>query len=188
MNTRSRILAEAETLTRTRGFLGFSYADLSERIGIQKASIHHHFTNKEELGLALIALYRERCLSRMIAIIAQSPSAEKRLHLYGDLYTDGLKQGLACLCGMLASEITLLSTAMQDGVRVFFEEHRTWLTTILQDGKRKGEFKDKISPEEKSYELLAALQGTMFMARLSEQPQLISQVLSGLVAGLRVPQ
>ena len=188
IDTRSRILAEAETLTRTRGFLGFSYADLSERIGIQKASVHHHFANKEELGLALIALYRERCLERMLEIMLQSPSAEGRLHFYGGLYTEGLKKGLACLCGMLASESVVLPVAMRDGVRLFFGEHRAWIAAVLLEGKQKNELRPELNPEEKSSELLASLQGAMFMARLTEQPELITQILAGALANLRVLQ
>ena len=145
-DTRSRILAEAETLTRTRGFSGFSYADLSSLIGIQKASVHHHFTNKEDLGLALIALYRERCLSRMSEIKAESPSTIERLRLYGELYTDGLRRGLACLCGMLASESVVLPASMRDGVRLFFAEHRSWLATVLSEGKQNHEISPGLDP------------------------------------------
>ncbi len=53
MGTKELLLKEAEMLVRTRGFAAFSYADLSERVGIRKASIHHHFPTKEELGGAL---------------------------------------------------------------------------------------------------------------------------------------
>ncbi|HIE19064.1 TPA: TetR/AcrR family transcriptional regulator, partial [Candidatus Bathyarchaeota archaeon] len=35
------------------GYGGFSYSDLSKALGITKASIHHHFPSKEELGLAV---------------------------------------------------------------------------------------------------------------------------------------
>ena len=187
-DTRSRILAEAETLTRTRGFSGFSYADLSALIGIQKASVHHHFINKEELGLALIALYRERCLYRMLEIMAQAPAAEARLRLYGALYTDGMKRGLACLCGMLASESVVLPVSMRDGVRQFFAEHRSWLSTILSEGKMHNELRAELNPSEKSSEILASLQGAMFMARLTEQPELITQILEGVLFDLRVRQ
>ena len=59
-DTKSALLAEAEVLIRTQGYAAFSYADLSERVGIRKASIHHHFPTKELLGAALIDAYLER--------------------------------------------------------------------------------------------------------------------------------
>ena len=57
MSTRALLLNEAEALLRTRGYAAFSYADLAERVGIRKASIHHHFRTKEELGVSLIDAY-----------------------------------------------------------------------------------------------------------------------------------
>lgn len=60
VDTKSALLAEAETLVRTVGYTAFSYADLSERVGIRKASIHHHFPTKEALGNALIDSYLAR--------------------------------------------------------------------------------------------------------------------------------
>jgi AcrR family transcriptional regulator len=56
-DTRERLLRETETLLRTCGYAACSYADLSERVGIRKASIHHHFRTKEDLGAALIDSY-----------------------------------------------------------------------------------------------------------------------------------
>jgi len=47
--TRKRILDIAEKLILTRGYNGFSYQDISETIGIRKASIHYHYPLKENL-------------------------------------------------------------------------------------------------------------------------------------------
>lgn len=185
-DTRNRILTEAEALTRSRGFSGFSYADLSERIGIQKASIHHHFASKEDLGLALISSYRERLLSQMKALLESTPSAQGRLLQYGAVYTEGVKQGLTCLCGMLASEAGILPAPMKAGIKGFFEEHQRWLEQVLVGGKRSGEIRPEIDPAEKATELLSGLQGAMFLARLTEDPGVIERVFSGALRVLWV--
>ncbi|KAE9771026.1 TetR family transcriptional regulator, partial [Escherichia coli] len=43
------IMANTRQLLTTGGYKSFSYADLAERVGIRKASIHHHFPGKEDL-------------------------------------------------------------------------------------------------------------------------------------------
>ena len=44
LSPRATELAEhARQLLAAGGYNGFSYADLSEKVGIGKASIHHHF-------------------------------------------------------------------------------------------------------------------------------------------------
>ncbi len=79
IDTRSRLIAEAEFLVRTRGYAGFSYGDLATAIGISRASIHHHFPSKEDLGAALIESYTERYDAALQAIWAQSESGSRGL-------------------------------------------------------------------------------------------------------------
>ena len=52
-----RILDIAERLAQTRGFNGFSYADIAEELAVTKASLHYHFRSKADLGQALIVRY-----------------------------------------------------------------------------------------------------------------------------------
>src|ERR1700690_1243911 len=51
------ILDAAEGLAQTRGYNGFSYADVATQVGVTKASLHYHFPSKAELGRALIERY-----------------------------------------------------------------------------------------------------------------------------------
>ena len=52
-DTAQQILDVAQDLVRCRGYSAFSYADISKQVGIRKASIHYHFSSKEELGKEL---------------------------------------------------------------------------------------------------------------------------------------
>lgn len=48
-DTRTRILDVAEDLIQRVGLNAMSYKHISDAVGIRKASIHHHFPNKENL-------------------------------------------------------------------------------------------------------------------------------------------
>ena len=50
---KTEILDVAEELLLSRGYCAFSYQDIADRLGIRKASLHHHFATKEDLGVAL---------------------------------------------------------------------------------------------------------------------------------------
>ena len=52
--TAEKLIAETARLIVNRGYNGFSYADLAERFGIRKASIHHHFPSKADLVVAVV--------------------------------------------------------------------------------------------------------------------------------------
>lgn len=53
-STRHTILRAARELIQTRSYLGFSFQDLADRVGIRKASLYHHFPSKEALGVAVL--------------------------------------------------------------------------------------------------------------------------------------
>ena len=62
--TAEEILDVAEMLIQTRGYSASSYQDISQVLGIRKASIHYHFPSKTDLGVAVIERYAERFRSR----------------------------------------------------------------------------------------------------------------------------
>ena len=55
-DTPQRILDVAERLVQTRGFNGFSYADIADALKVTKASLHYHFRGKADLGAARASL------------------------------------------------------------------------------------------------------------------------------------
>src|SRR5436305_10682297 len=60
VDTATQILDVAERLAQSRGYNGFSYADVATELHLTKAALHYHFAGKAELGEALIGRYSER--------------------------------------------------------------------------------------------------------------------------------
>ena len=80
--TGRRALDVAERLVQTRGFNGFSYADIAEALGVTKASLHYHFPSKADLGQRLIERYEglqdKKYLSAQTAAQTKPGSAPKK--------------------------------------------------------------------------------------------------------------
>ena len=129
--TADRILDVAEHLVQVRGFNAFSYADVSKAVGIQKASLHHHFATKTDLGVALIDRYRRGFSAALAAIEARSERAVERLERYIELYRTVLRKRRMCMCGMLAADVDTLPEPMRERVAEFFAENEAWLARIL---------------------------------------------------------
>ena len=66
--TKTQILDIAEHLVRTTGYNSFSYADISEAVGISKAAVRHHFPAKADLGLALVRNFSDKMISMLQGI------------------------------------------------------------------------------------------------------------------------
>jgi TetR/AcrR family transcriptional regulator, transcriptional repressor for nem operon len=163
--TSARILDVAEHLVQTRGFNAFSYADVAEALKVTKASLHYHFATKAELGASLVERYRTSFLVALNRIDEADSDAGTKLSEYVGIYINVLENDRMCLCGMLGAEYATLPTAMQDGVRRFFDANEAWLVHLLSSGRKKKQLAFAGPPIEAARLLVSALEGGMLLAR-----------------------
>lgn len=186
-NTSEHILDAAENLIQTRGYSAFSYQDIADALNIRKASIHYHFRSKTDLGLAVVDRYATR-FTAALATIAGDPSASsmKMLDHYVTPYLEYAKsKDKVCLCGALAGEMMALPPDMRARVDAFFEEHQTWLATILKRGADRGEFHLAAKPAKMARLVFGALQGALLVKRTTNDPTQLKDVIDVLKAQLQ---
>jgi TetR/AcrR family transcriptional repressor of nem operon len=159
------ILDVAEQLAQTRGYNGFSYADIAAQLGVTKASLHYHFPSKAQLGTALIDRYQKTFGDALDAIDRKTEEPAEKLRRYVDLYDSVLRNDRMCLCGMLAAEYATLPAPMQEGLTSFFDANERWLTAVLHGGVQIGVFVLTESANARARVLLGALEGAMLVAR-----------------------
>ncbi len=165
LQTATQILDIAERLAQTRGFSGFSYADIAAELGITKASLHYHFASKAELGRAIIDRYSAGFASALVRIDHSGLAAPAQLASYVAIYAEVLESGRICLCGMLVAEYTTLPPAMQDAIRGFFDLNEQWLARVLEAGRSAGTLAFEGAPEDAALDITSALEGAMLLAR-----------------------
>jgi TetR/AcrR family transcriptional regulator, transcriptional repressor for nem operon len=165
VTTRDQVLDVAERLAQTRGFNGFSYADIADELGITKASLHYHYPTKSELGCAIIERYGRRFGAALAQISATGLPASRQLDSYVQLYAGVLRSGRLCLCGMLAAEYSTLPEPMQRAIRGFFEVNEVWLARLLESGRQAGDLTFDGAAMEAANALTSTLEGAMLLAR-----------------------
>jgi TetR/AcrR family transcriptional repressor of nem operon len=165
MDTSARILDSAERLVQTRGYNGFSYADIAAELGVTKASLHYHFSGKTELGRALIARYAERFGERLGQIDAGGADAPAKLAAYAEIYASVLRDRRMCLCGMLAAEYETLPEPIQEAILRFFDESESWLADVLEQGQADGSLRMEGSPRDEARAIVSGLEGALLVAR-----------------------
>ena len=164
-DTARRALDVAERLVQTRGYNGFSYADIAETLGVTKASLHYHFPTKADLGRRLIERYETGFLETLGTIDAAHTQARDKLKRYASIYADVLRANRMCLCGMLASDYATLPKPMREKVRHFFDENERWLARVLDEGRNSAQLDFKGAPVEVARMIVASLEGAMMLAR-----------------------
>jgi TetR/AcrR family transcriptional repressor of nem operon len=160
------ILDVAEHLAQTRGFNGFSYADIAAQLLVTKASLHYHFRSKADLGRAFVVRYRLAFERALEAITTEAADAGAKLQRYTDLYYEVMLNDHMCLCGMLAAEFATLPAPMQDELRQFFDSNEHWLTELLDAGRRAGHLAFPEPAKERARLVLGTLEGAMLVARI----------------------
>jgi TetR/AcrR family transcriptional repressor of nem operon len=182
--TSQKILDVAERLVQTRGFNGFSYADIAEALHVTKASLHYHYPAKADLGKELIERYERNFLGALGHIDETARDAIEKLEAYADIYANVLSSGRMCLCGMLAAEFATLPKPMRDPMRHFFDENERWLTKVLHEGKREKALKFAGSARDAALMLIGALEGAMMVARSYDDASRFTVVAERLLADL----
>lgn len=162
------------------GVGGFSYSDLANDLGIRAPSIHHHFPSKEQLVAAVAAEYREEFATLVSGISA--PAVRDRLLAYVDLFDQASRDDMLCLCGALSAEWMAVGEQPRREVERFFAEQMTWLTQTIRDGQREGALDATSDPDSLARVFVAALEGSMLLARVGDSGDVANNVGSQLVA------
>ena len=79
--TREDILEAAAQVFRQKGFHGASMQDIAEAVNLQKASLYHHVSSKQEILLSILDRALELLLERISLISVQDISSDKKLQL-----------------------------------------------------------------------------------------------------------
>ncbi|MBV8881451.1 MAG: TetR/AcrR family transcriptional regulator [Planctomycetaceae bacterium] len=186
--TAGRILDIAERLVQTRGYNGFSYADISTELRIRNASVHYHFPSKTDLGRRLVSRYRENFMAALAGLEKDSSDARRRLRAYVGLWTRVLRdRDRMCLCGMMAADIATLPRSVRAEIKRFFEANEAWLVKVLRAGQKAGTLKLAGTPEVESRLLTMGLEGAMLVSRSYGEVRRFEEIAARLLAGLGIP-
>jgi TetR/AcrR family transcriptional repressor of nem operon len=167
-DTRTLILDVAQDLIQRRGANAMSYQDLSEAVGIRKASVHYHFPTKQDLIDALIERYHRYFLGLVDRVVAEESDPARMLDRYIGLFEATLREGnhdKACLCGMLGAELASLGDEAVRGIRRFFKANQDRLAVILQRGRDEDVFRFSGDSSALAGLIFAALEGAILLVR-----------------------
>ncbi|MFB6416555.1 MULTISPECIES: TetR/AcrR family transcriptional regulator [Bradyrhizobium] len=181
--TADDILACARSLIIAGGYNGFSYADIADVVGIRKPSIHHHFASKVDLVRTLVSRYREEAQAGLAALERNIPDARDQLENYVAYWEACITDATApfCVCALLASELPILPEEVALEVRAHFRFLASWLTSVLERGKRKGRLHLSSTAKVEAEGFMATVHGAMLSARAYGDPRMFGTITRPLL-------
>ncbi len=125
---RENILSAAEARIRTVGYNAVSFRDIASDVGVKSASVHYHFPQKQDLGIALVRRYKDNFLRELSRIAAMPGGRVAMLDAYLDLYDQAYEvDQKMCLCAVLSAESLGLPGVVKDEIKAFFQANMDWL-------------------------------------------------------------
>lgn len=185
----AEIVAQTRSLLVAGGYNSFSYADLAERVGITKASIHHHFPSKAALVTCVVARYRQEAAAGLGALQAQFDDPLSELNAYADYWAGCIRSGAHpfCICAMLATEMPTIPADVAVEVKAHFHDVTAWLADVLQRGAARGQFHLLNSPAVSAQAFMAVVHGAMLMARAQDEPRTFAAIVQPAILKLTQP-
>ncbi len=178
-STTERLMDAAESRIRLTGYHAVSFRDLADDLGIKSASVHYHYPQKEDLGLALVARYSERFFAALNEQAATAKSPKDKIAAFCKTYEQALKTSdKICLCGMLGAESCGLPEDLSKAVAGFFEANIKWVWQALPSDMEAAKRKAMAS------QIVAALQGAMMLAISLKSPKSFETTAKALLASL----
>jgi TetR/AcrR family transcriptional repressor of nem operon len=164
-DTKQQIVRFARHLIQTRSYLGFSFQDIADQVGIRKPSLYHHFASKEALGIEVLQ-QTHRAFKRWVAKTPPSPQA--KLNAYFDMYRHGLNPGRGmCPAGAMTPGWDCIDEGLKEAARALREVQVAWLADVVSTLHRK---RRGVSEHWASY-IFSSAQGAMVSARMSGRPE-----------------
>jgi len=164
-NRKEQIVNLAIDFIKKYGFDSFSYKDLSEAVGITKATLHHHFPKKEDLGLAVCKALRVNGQELKIKIDSLETAKEKIKYIF-DNVTDCAKRRDICPLSSLQAEYNVIPDSMKKMVTDLSESEIDFIGEILEDGISEGSFKFKGNSRSMALMVLTSYKGAILYSRV----------------------
>jgi len=138
---RNQILEASAQIIRQKGFHAASMQDIASAVNLQKASLYHHFSSKQEILLELLDQALDLLIERVSAVMTQDFQVDEKLC-----------QAMRVYLGCLAEHADLAAVLLLEHRSLNPEYHsrhfprrdrfeRLW-RDLIQEGVESGEFHD----------------------------------------------
>lgn len=177
--TQQKLIDSARRCIQTRGYNGFSYADVAEEVQVRKASIHHHFPAKSDLAKAVVQQSRALIAAQTKQMAGVAFEPEDQLRAYIGYWETCIRDASApfCVAGMLATELPTLPDDLAAEVREHFRDLSLWLETVLTRGLQLGRMQLEGTARLEAESFMATVYGAMITARAYADPGAFARIV-----------
>jgi TetR/AcrR family transcriptional regulator, transcriptional repressor for nem operon len=181
--TRQSLLQAAFQEIYKSGFQAASLDNILSKSGVTKGALYHHFGSKQELGYAVVdELIHGRVLDRWVRPLekAENPIDGLLAVLRSKGPHPSFDQRLGCPLNNLAQEMSPLDEGFRKRLESVFREWREGIAKALRRGQEMGQVRSDVDTVEAADFFLAALEGSVSLAKNAQDRNLFDNCKAGL--------
>jgi AcrR family transcriptional regulator len=183
-NTKQTILDQSFKLFYQNGFKATSVDTVMKATKLTKGAFYHHYKNKQELGLAVIALkVQKRVITGMVAPLKLPGNP---IEILENTFSERLKsfslheKQHGCPMNNFINEIGDLETVYQTALKQIINTWKAELINIIERGKKENSIKKDISSRAVATFLISAFEGVRGIRKVYDNDAILNEYITGL--------
>lgn len=175
--TNQQILYNARHFLQCKGYNGFSYKDISQKLGIKNAAIHNYYPKKEDLVAALLEDSRNKLFENITQIVESGGSAREQLQYYFDYALKEFDEGKSiCPPGSVILDFEELPAKVKMQNLLLLDDILSWISRVLKIGLEQGEFNFSGSVDARAEVVVEALMGARQLSSIKGRKTLVRSI------------
>jgi Transcriptional regulator len=175
--TNQQIRHYARHFLQCQGYNGFSYKDISQKLGIKNSSIHYYYPNKEDLIAALLEESRKNLDEKIAQIVESGGSAREQLQYYFDYALKEFDEGKSiCPPGSVILDFEELPEKVKKQNLLLLHYILDWISKVLKTGLEQGEFNFSDPVETRAELIVETLMGARLLSSIQGRKTLVRSI------------
>ncbi len=174
--TRKFIIQKSAPVFNMKGYSGTSLSDLIDATGLTKGSIYGNFENKDEVAIAVYNYNAASLGKKLDEAVFDKTSYKDKLAALTDYYKLNWKKifergGCPILNASVEADDTIpfLRKHIQHSIKNWADK----FSSVIEEGKKTGEFKKSINSTEYAYTFITLLEGGIMLAKIMNDQQFL---------------
>jgi AcrR family transcriptional regulator len=167
-----RLLNAAMKLFVKKGYKGSSVAEITKEAGLTRGALYCHFETKEHLAREIIKLFEEKYLNSMINYVEKegkdaSDKFQKMMRF--NVWFAGEHPDLCLFMTVISAEMVGSRNRLEPYLKSVYRKWSEFITGILKDGRRAGEFKREIDPQMMAWVIIGVHDGVLLQKEMNRE-------------------
>jgi AcrR family transcriptional regulator len=167
-----RLLHAAMKLFVKKGYKGSSVAEITKEAGLTRGALYCHFETKEHLAREIIKLFEEKYLNSMMNYVEKEGKGaldkfQKMMRF--NVWFAGEHPDLCLFMTVISAEMVGSRNRLEPYLKSVYQKWSEFITDILKDGRRAGEFKREIDPQMMAWVIIGVHDGVLLQKEMNRE-------------------